>query len=180
MSSLWQERAQCRDANPLRFFADGNAREQLQETAEEYCAPCPVRDQCSDDADHHRDVGLWGGSYRTDPSRGYTRTPLIDGAAGGRLPNERHDRDVRAAVDLNEVAFLTSCGLSRDHIAARLGVEVRSIERAEHREAQRARTQAAVDRAQEAADNQPVNWASAPTMQAALNHAFGDDHAMAS
>jgi hypothetical protein len=182
MSGLWQEQAACQDADPRRFFADSNTRDQLQQTAEGYCSPCPVRGECSDDADRYRDVGLWGGSYRTDPSRGYQRTALIDGAADGRLPHRHREPGQRARVDLDEVDFLTSCGFSRDHIASRLGVQVSALDRAELREAQRARTQAAVAdavaavaRAQQAAeDSEPVSWASAPTMQRALNEAFGD------
>lgn len=85
----------------------------------------------------------------------------------------------RGRVDVDEVKFLESCRVSRDDIAARLGVAVESIDRAVHRAAQRARTENMIARAREAADAAPVSWASAPTLQRALNEAFGDDHAMA-
>jgi transcriptional regulator with XRE-family HTH domain len=84
----------------------------------------------------------------------------------------------RSRIDLDDLAFLKTTGMTEAEYAARVGVVPDSIERA--RERQRERTNTAIARAQEAAEQAPVSWASAPTMAAALNEAFGDTHELAS
>jgi hypothetical protein len=84
----------------------------------------------------------------------------------------------RSRIDLDDLAFLKNLGMTDAEYAARVDVAPDSIERA--RERQRARTNTAIARAQEAAEQAPLSWASAPTMAAALNEAFGDTHELAS
>jgi len=57
----WEDRANCRDANPKLFYAVGDSTATNQhnnEVIRTYCTPCPVRTQCLQNADEH---GIWGG-----------------------------------------------------------------------------------------------------------------------
>lgn len=76
-----------------------------------------------------------------------------------------------ARVDLGEVRFLESFGMSRNSVATRLGVAPESIERAEYRALER--TRAAVERARDAirAAAEPPALEAEPTPSRELEHA---------
>lgn len=70
-SDFWWDEAACRGADPDLFVnvkLSGPARkvpEDILATAYRYCAGCPVRSRCQDEADQHQLPGLHGGVFRT-------------------------------------------------------------------------------------------------------------------
>lgn len=63
----WQERASCRNAPVGAFFAnDGEAGipTRARRAATAYCADCPVRALCDQEATNRREIGLWAGAWR--------------------------------------------------------------------------------------------------------------------
>lgn len=53
------------DAYPFDYQDRGKeVPETIQRSAFQFCASCPVRQQCSESADLRRDEGLRGGEYR--------------------------------------------------------------------------------------------------------------------
>lgn len=66
---LYRE-ANCRDADPEMFFADGNRgiRKETRRAIEHVCGACAVRDLCEEAAEElpvTRAWGRWGGSTRS-------------------------------------------------------------------------------------------------------------------
>jgi len=56
----WQKRAACATApEPDRFFPGGGAPS--NKPKKEFCARCPVREECLDWALAHEEQGIWGG-----------------------------------------------------------------------------------------------------------------------
>ena len=92
-----------------------------------------------------------------------------------RPVDDRPPTDRRQRIDLDDLQRFTTAGGSVEQYAARAGVDPLSITRAQDRAKQRAPTDAAIQRAREAVEepDAPVNWAESPTMQRALEHAFG-------
>lgn len=62
----WQYEGACRDADPETFFSPeserGPRRRARENAAKEYCARCPVIEQCLEHALKVREpYGVWGG-----------------------------------------------------------------------------------------------------------------------
>ena len=65
--SDWHADAACQDADIELFFST-NERDQGQALA--YCAVCPVRDACLQQALMHRETfGIWGGTTEAERRR---------------------------------------------------------------------------------------------------------------
>jgi len=64
----WRAEAACVGADP-DLFAEQDTHpartlRQLQETADLFCAVCPVRDECREESNNYKHTGLWGGVYK--------------------------------------------------------------------------------------------------------------------
>ena len=83
----WMERSACKGADPYAFFSrDGEQGipDRSREAAKRFCARCPVRELCEAQATAARDLGLWGGAWRSGDPRRKTRyriTLLIEPTA---------------------------------------------------------------------------------------------------
>lgn len=66
----WVIQAACRGKDPDLFLPresiTGAFLKPPVEQALEYCAVCPVINECAAEADETGDVGVWGGTYRSD------------------------------------------------------------------------------------------------------------------
>jgi hypothetical protein len=100
----WLDQAACAGADTERFFLgprDGGrgrtaetAQRRITETANRYCARCPVVAECAAWADKHRSIGLFGGSLRRAAGNGgggYRRDRLVPAAAPRARPHRRAD-----------------------------------------------------------------------------------------
>jgi hypothetical protein len=139
----------------------GLAREDTHE-ARGLCSPCYDRE-------------LHKGSVDQYPRRTRTRDEVM----------EDWDHLRRSGVewrDAHQRLGVTRSAFERAYERARAAGDPRALEgHGQRAQRQRAATQAAVERAHHASQQQaPVSWASAPTMAAALNEAFGDTHELAS
>ena len=112
----WHSRAACADyQDPDAFVPESKTeREQLRETvtARTICAMCTVSDECLTDAVRERDF------YTV---RGGT-VPIA------RVPGKRHQRP-HLPRQREEALFLFEGGLSPEHIAQAMNVQVASLER---------------------------------------------------
>jgi hypothetical protein len=80
----WWLRAACQDTAPLFDHLGAVPTRTHVEAARDYCARCPVIQQCADSADRRGEPGLWGGSYRTGTVHGFRK--LIESAPDRRVP----------------------------------------------------------------------------------------------
>jgi hypothetical protein len=68
---------------PSLFFPESRVSSAVA-PAMQYCATCPVQDQCAEAGTHER-YGIWAGELRVQhphrPARGRS-TAILDGAAG--------------------------------------------------------------------------------------------------
>jgi WhiB family redox-sensing transcriptional regulator len=115
----WQEKAACRDADPNLFFPDSEkATAEYRQTAERYCAGCPVKADCLADAMRRGDPhGLWGGM---DPEQ---RAALARQQGKTMQILRKEDRVNRERVELvQNVKDWRQRGLSSADMAARCGV----------------------------------------------------------
>ncbi|EJZ15565.1 WhiB family transcriptional regulator [Mycolicibacterium fortuitum] len=83
----WQQNARCRSADPNLFFHPegerGAERDRRYRRAVQFCADCPVRDDCAAHALlFGEDYGTWGGMSEGDRLRslgkGRSRRAAID------------------------------------------------------------------------------------------------------
>jgi hypothetical protein len=79
----WWLTAACQDTAPLFDHIGAMPTTTHRNAARDYCARCPVIQQCADSADRRGEPGLWGGSYRTGTAHGFH--PLIKGAPARRI-----------------------------------------------------------------------------------------------
>lgn len=83
------DNANCAGADLRDFFPAENEQgipERARRAARVYCAGCPMRQRCGDQATAARDQGLWGGAWRTaDPEQKnrYRITLLLEPAVEG-------------------------------------------------------------------------------------------------
>jgi hypothetical protein len=80
----WWLTAACQDTAPLFDLIGATPTATHWQAAHDYCARCPVIQQCADSADRRGEPGLWGGSYRTGTAHGFHK--LIKGAPERRIP----------------------------------------------------------------------------------------------
>lgn len=79
----WYRAAACAGARLERFVPSQASRATVhvaRATALAYCARCPVLAACAADADAGREVGLWGGSFRTGGPYRYRWRQLLTAA----------------------------------------------------------------------------------------------------
>lgn len=82
----WRPQALCRyiddpGHNPFDHLG-AHPTPQHTQAARDYCARCPVIQQCADYADQHETYGVWGGAYRNG---GIRLHPLIPQAPPRRI-----------------------------------------------------------------------------------------------
>lgn len=114
-AGTWQDRAACLDADPELFYAPGDwdhapARAAAAKT---WCATCPVRTECLDDAlrgdDKH---GIRGGMTPTERDHhkrsARRRQPITHGTEKGFLQHKRRgERPCLPCADANSTARRT-------------------------------------------------------------------------
>jgi len=75
----WRAGANCGDADPELFFAEGNkapGREMIRQ-ARAICQECPVRIDCLDEAINKKEeFGIWGGLTPTERQASERKTRL--------------------------------------------------------------------------------------------------------
>jgi WhiB family redox-sensing transcriptional regulator len=65
----WRVRASCRGLDPALFFPDSDEGPAAQR-AQQVCMPCPVREQCLQEALGNKETyGIWGGTTPRDRRR---------------------------------------------------------------------------------------------------------------
>lgn len=81
MTSEWRDRAECAYADPTLFDRPNGKGFRIPRSAQiaaSYCAECPVKAECREDADDAEDEGVRGGEmgYRTSSGK-YHRLPIV-------------------------------------------------------------------------------------------------------
>jgi hypothetical protein len=89
----WQTRAACLVADPIWFDAqavwDSDTELLATMAAKSFCASCPVLTDCAASADAHRELGVWGGVYRTIKQGRYWWKRCMPDAPEPRLTDRR-------------------------------------------------------------------------------------------
>ncbi len=87
MSGGWRDGAACAGAPTEVFFPESEReREGAAEVAERFCAACPVRVACRENADLNRDWGIRGGAEGRADNGAYRRDPLLPDVVLAELP----------------------------------------------------------------------------------------------
>lgn len=139
----WRALAACRDADPEIFFPVGDPADPFDPRnadALAYCAGCPVRAECAAEAFVRIPYGVAGGmtaGQRAAYQR-HRRTGRVAPVHAPDIEPEReHDPDAeplaiprKGAVARGRGVELLAAGeLSREEVAQRCGVSVRTVER---------------------------------------------------
>jgi hypothetical protein len=137
----WRALAACRDADPEIFFPVGDPADPFDPRnadALAYCARCPVRAECAAEALVRIPYGVAGG-MTAGQRAAYLRARRTGRVGPVRTPEpeREHDPDAeplaiprKGAVARGRGVELLAAGeLSREEVAQRCGVSVRTVER---------------------------------------------------
>ena len=108
----WQEKGNCRTADPTLFFHPqnerGSTRRQRDAAAKSVCSSCPVRVECADYAIRAREpYGVWDGMTEEEREDVYA---MIDRRVGGSraYPRERGAGALMAAEAIDRAVSARS------------------------------------------------------------------------
>ena len=141
----WRSLAACRDADPEIFFPVGDPADPFDPrnaAALAYCADCPVRAECAAEALVRIPYGVAGG-MTAGQRAAYLRhrrragAPVRTPDREHPQPEREHDPDAEplaiprkgATARGRGIELLAAGELTRDEVAQRCGVSVRTVER---------------------------------------------------